>query len=386
MQRTNHFCRRYLAKPALAFGSLVLALVCVEIGLRVFLPQTIQTPQDIYATHPNCGYKLIGNLDRRFSEAEWDTHLATNSNGFRDREHAEIKPLGTYRIVGIGDSFLFGFGVESHETLLARLEHSVADYLPPGETLETINFGVPGHWVTQYREVLNTEAERYQPDLVVVLFFMNDFQKEYQLSEYHVDEQGYLLSLDEHGNPQREQFGFDSVRSFMSPLRSFLKRRSHAYIFCRSRLGTLLERAGLRAIEDADLYRKDRDFRTEYAYTLDVIRDMSNRCRERNTPFLLCILPEKQQVNLSYRRRSIAAHGLLEEEYDWLKPQSCLTEFCDREKIDCLDLTPSFAEHETDGGEPLYFEFDLHLTRAGHEFAARQLAAYLQRTSRLSGR
>ncbi len=56
------------------------------------------------------------------------THLAArvdhthNSVGWRDREHDLEKPNGTVRILGLGDSYLWGQGVHLEDTLLARLE------------------------------------------------------------------------------------------------------------------------------------------------------------------------------------------------------------------------------------------------------------------------
>ena len=48
--------------------------------------------------------------------------LSTNGHGFRGREVAHAKPPGVVRIVGLGDSVMFGQGVADDETYLAILE------------------------------------------------------------------------------------------------------------------------------------------------------------------------------------------------------------------------------------------------------------------------
>jgi hypothetical protein len=54
---------------------------------------------------------------------------------------------GHVRIVGIGDSVLFGSGVAHGDTFLAVLENLLAAALP-GRRVSTVNTGVPGYNTT----------------------------------------------------------------------------------------------------------------------------------------------------------------------------------------------------------------------------------------------
>ena len=50
-----------------------------------------------------------------------------NSDGLRDREHAKRKPLGTFRVAVLGDSFTLATHVDVEKTYWSVLERYLAD-------------------------------------------------------------------------------------------------------------------------------------------------------------------------------------------------------------------------------------------------------------------
>ncbi|MBM4459436.1 MAG: hypothetical protein FJ011_17040 [Chloroflexi bacterium] len=83
-----------------------------------------------------------------------------NSQGLRGPETTYEKPAGVFRIVLLGDSRTFGFGVpiaQHYSTLLAGYFDKV----------EVINLGTSGYGVDQELLFLEYEGFRYRPDLVI---------------------------------------------------------------------------------------------------------------------------------------------------------------------------------------------------------------------------
>jgi hypothetical protein len=101
------------------------------------------------------------------------TPLALNAEGFRDRDYAKPKPEGTRRVVGIGDSYMFGWGVHPGKDYLAVLEERLAEEAPASRW-EVLNLAVPGYNTAMEVETLKAYGLAYEPNVVVVGFCWND--------------------------------------------------------------------------------------------------------------------------------------------------------------------------------------------------------------------
>lgn len=98
--------------------------------------------------------------------------VRTNAQGFRDRPWSDRSEA--YRILVLGDSFVFGVGVEEDETFLRGLEEGFSL-----GTLQTVNLGVPGHAPSQSLLLLHRWCERLSPSAVLVTVFLgNDLADE----------------------------------------------------------------------------------------------------------------------------------------------------------------------------------------------------------------
>lgn len=115
------------------------------------------------------GWRLPPNFEGRgiFSE-----YIRTNAAGLRDVEHRFTKDDGTLRILGIGDSFTFGWGVPLEDAFMKQLEKQLIGVT--GQKIETIIAGVPGYGSNQYYIYLKTFGVTYHPDIVVIAYFTDD--------------------------------------------------------------------------------------------------------------------------------------------------------------------------------------------------------------------
>ncbi len=87
-----------------------------------------------------------------------------NSLGFRDRE-VPLKKTCAYRIVAIGDSFTYGWGVNIEDTWCKRLERNLRQ---AGMDIEVLDLGKPAAGPTEYAGIAEIVVPVLKPDLVIV--------------------------------------------------------------------------------------------------------------------------------------------------------------------------------------------------------------------------
>lgn len=119
--------------------------------------------------NPRIAYELRPRLDVVFSGGR----VTTSDAGHRGLDVVRPKPSHAFRIVGIGDSYMFGQGVSDEETYLARLAEPGNDFRP-GRRLETVNLAVPGFNTTMEVEMLRERGAAFEPDLVLIEIVGND--------------------------------------------------------------------------------------------------------------------------------------------------------------------------------------------------------------------
>lgn len=87
-----------------------------------------------------------------------------NSLGFKDREFT-LQKTSKFRILAIGDSFTFGWGVNNEDTWCKRLEANLRN---SGLDVEILDLGKPGAGPRRYAKIAECTVPRLKPDLVII--------------------------------------------------------------------------------------------------------------------------------------------------------------------------------------------------------------------------
>ncbi len=164
-----------LKKLALMAAGVLVALLAAELLVRA-----VGAAPKVYAIrkgrfqlshNPRIGYEPVPLVYTGRDLSFYDYLGASNSLGFRDREHAVAKPKGVYRVVVLGDSIAAGLHVERNQDVFPPLLEQLLDQA--GRRAEVINLAVSGYNTQQEVEMLREKGLQYHPDLVLVAYTMS---------------------------------------------------------------------------------------------------------------------------------------------------------------------------------------------------------------------
>ena len=171
--------------------AMVVGLAIAELGLRIqasrasddqlqtALAKATPVPADGHArlvhlvrlsAQPRIVYELKPNLDVTFKRQR----VRTSSSGFRDGELAHARTPNTRRVVGLGDSVMFGWGVGEGECYLEVAEKLLNQGNGPRLRWEILNTAVPGYNTVMEIETLIHRGLAYSPDIVILDIVGND--------------------------------------------------------------------------------------------------------------------------------------------------------------------------------------------------------------------
>jgi len=159
-----------------AIAGLALIVAVIEIAVRLVVDDGMHPGLETWkyaremkvaSQDPKIGFEHGANREARLMGVT----VRTNADGLRDRQITSERKPGVMRIAMLGDSRTLGWGVSFDAIFADRIERR---YSTAGVKTEAINFGV-GNWntVQQVRSFL-TKGREYQPDIVVLTYFLDD--------------------------------------------------------------------------------------------------------------------------------------------------------------------------------------------------------------------
>jgi lysophospholipase L1-like esterase len=333
--------------------AVLIAWIVGEVVVRAFsLMDRINVhPRRLYTTtdDPRRPYAL------RAGESGLVAHsksVRVNSLGMREEEVRVDGSEGGRRILVLGDSIVFGWGLDEAETFSVQLEQELR---ARGRPARVLNGGTAGYNTLSELATLEALAPTLDPELIILGVSLNDFTVTPRLNP-----QGYLSTSE-----SDDALGWLERSSELYVLwRWFLSSGQVASLFSKPADDDgrkLLEYFEKRAIAEREKF-----YQNPQGDGLERIVGSLQRIRayalQHRIEFVVVVFPEHDQVREKSRT---------------LNPQARWREWCLELELRCLDLHPAFVEGAAAGNSDALFDDLQHPSALGIKESVRATAELL---------
>lgn len=294
---------------------------------------------------------------------EYATSIKLNSDYFRGQQFSIPKKKNELRIFLIGDSFIFGTGVNENETINNHIESKLNK--DSQSIFKVYNLGRSGSGPIEYLGVAK-QFKKYNPDLIILCLYVdNDIIRsvypENRLRFFKIME--LLNKVNEAiASRQFKNRDYNCIYPWIEELKAdnfYIKKA------CRGEINPWLLKRAAMAGDNQGYYDRLVDIFKSDTATKDAIISIKNLFK--GVSFLLVIIPSKYQVSNQYfpelrklgfifRDDKALNRHLQDEIILWAKESG----------IDYLDILPYMLAEE--GKEKFFYKVDDHPSPSGSLF------------------
>ena len=351
--------------------SLIMLSICI-ISIEVFFQTThiFNARRSWYKADAVLGWRFIPH--RTYWYAQENDHPITgkiNNLGWRDKKRTLAKPLDTYRIAVLGDSYVEAVQVELERTFLSIAESALGKKFH--RSFEVLNFERSGFTQTEQYWLLTHEIIHYSPDMVIICFLpSNDIaDMSYETAENKV------RPFYEGTNGGTIQLNTDFTLSPEYRIKSFVdefRQRSALFSLIINRLNILRARQGETQITRRELEgyltlctsSPNPIYKRNYEKSKYLIEKMLSFCKEEEIVFVLMGLDDV------YATEDIEYYVSQNPSFNPSYFDSDLALFSQSQGIEYIGLQAPFQHAYLEKKALLHFENLGHWNYNGHKLVA----------------
>ena len=319
------FWKRLLQNLLLSLVVFLLCFAVLEVTLRLMGYGNLE----IYQPDAQLYWRLKPNQDCYTKIDHKPVHI--NARSTRGPEFSEQKPLGVIRILSLGDSRTFGWGLTDEETYSRRLENLAQKYLGDSGNVQVINAGVNAWSFPQMLVYFREYGLRYSPDYVILA------------------EANLWTQFSEKSSPE-------FVKKFLLRvwLKNFLRRFATYHYFIEVKLKSFYERHRTKFIPvdpQQDTLFKEQQQSDPDALFRDAIEGICSLAQSNHVKPILLFLPTLDNLNTTNRIGVLEVKRAAAAKYG----------------VPLVDLSADLRS----GGKELYLDADpVHYTAQGNAIVA----------------
>ncbi len=371
---------KILKNLSLMIISVIVTLSILEVIMRIFyyIPSPTMDEFDLKTSNYYQKDDVLWWVPRNNihgvhnKHGSFETTFNTNSSGIRDKEYSLNKPKGIQRIVVIGDSYTWGFGVNDSEIYTERLEAILPN-------TEVINLGVTAYSLWQEILYLKREGLKYDPDIVILGLCMNDIVWGMDHPKISDGEKKNALKKSDQVN----------IKEY---LKKYILHKSSLYqfiidrVYTSKRLVKAMIYLGLRGpligFVDLDValmpaLRNYSDVVDKmWTVTESELINLKRLTSDKGIRLIVAVNPSPLAIDETRFKQTISQSIFDAKDFDLDKPYRLLERFAAKNNIEIIIPLNVFRQAHKQG-KPLYLERDTHFNPEGHNLFGHKIAEYM---------
>ncbi|KAA3618251.1 MAG: hypothetical protein D8M58_21825 [Calditrichaeota bacterium] len=307
--------------------------------------------EDLYEMYDN-HYFNKPNLDKTITDKEYTSFYYTNSQGYRIHNYQNPETtINNCDWLFLGDSYTQAAQVNNSEIFSSNLYRNF-----PNKVI--INAGISGFGITEEFLLLKKLKNELNPKTVFLQVcsfndFMNVNLKEYNFLDYlmhYSDYFRFLFSSIKYKNPDELPLGRWAEPFYQNEINNI-----NYNIFYK---------------KSSEMKKQDiENFKNYFVEFVEFVRD-------NNIKLVVFLIPTKEQVHYRYFNEVITEFGIDVDQLDMRFPNRLMKDLTDSLDVLYIDLLPSFLNSDKE----LFFEFDEHLNKDGHDLLAKELSHFIKKS------
>lgn len=379
MQKLSEKSKNLIINVSFSLCAFFIILLFMECWIRIFVlhQETFSiggSDPRVFQESDIIPWELKPNASDRFVALDFDTQVSINSLGLRGAERSFSKGKNVKRILVLGDSMTYGFGVENNETYSAVLENLLNKY-DTDQEYEVWNAGfTSGYSPDTFYLYLREKGVNFNPGVVIVgLFVENDIidlwknvpviDNEEKIIRIKSDFYSVQNNRLKRGSIENEPSEFQRIQSYVKRI---LLKSSKLYSYIHQRLSLFFIRENNPIFDKVYVTEVEKNFEQVDFY----FGEIKKLTVANDIALIVAFLPGKASVDELWKIYLKKNPGSSRE-----KPRQILQSSCKKYNISCVDLWPEFMNLSNSGS--LFFEHDGHWNRRGQHYAAELINHFL---------
>ena len=353
--------RHIASRVFFTFAGVALSGLLVEGLWRVLPVEWTSERTRFYQYDSQIGWIGRPNASGTFRTSDFSTWVQLNSKGLRANEIPYERSHKERRILVLGDSFVWGFGVNAEDRFTEALQNNLRD-------TTVINAGVSGYGTDQELLLFSSEGRKYSADTVIVTVHLRSDVKNNHSSIQYGSQKPVAWS-------NNNDLTFKNIPVAMSSwgqatVKAFQKHSAFLGWLCGRQLkdrkvGTFISDLVNKLIGDQEPPQIESNYSPATA-TCKLASILAKEIAASGAQVAFLVVPDVRPDT-----------RVIEEKPEYEEIRRCLSEM----SVTVVDLTKNLSEMlRDDSRTPVVFQHDLHWTPTTHKMIGKLLAEALAST------